>query len=52
MNLNKYARELNTPPPIDALRLFEIKDEAVNVKTNFIYFGLDTIFRPFHEAPI
>ena len=35
-----------------ALRFFELKYEAVTVKTNVIYFGFDKNFRPFHEAPI
>ena len=35
-----------------ALILCELKDDTVTVKINVIYFGIDTIFRPFHEAPI
>ena len=35
-----------------ALRLFKVKDEAVTVIMSVIYFSVDTIFCPFHEAPI
>ena len=34
------------------LIIHELKYEAGTVKTNLIYFGIDTIFRPFHEVLI
>ena len=45
-DLHKHAKDLNSFLP------FKLKIKAVTVKMNVIYFGIDTIFRPFHEAPI
>ena len=35
-----------------SLRLCEIKDGAVIVKINVVYYGVDTMFRLFCEVPI
>ena len=52
MDLYKYVKDLNDFRPFDYLRLFELKNKAVTVKINVIYFGVDTIFCSFHETPI
>ena len=52
MDFRKHANYLNKFSLLMSLTLCELKDEAVTVKTNVIYFGVDTILRPFHEAPI
>ena len=52
VDLHKHSKDINYFPLFMALRLFELKYDAVTVKMNVIYFGVDTILRPFHEAPI
>ena len=52
MDLHKHAKDLNDLSLLVAIILFELKDKASAVKMNVIYLGVDTIFRPFYEAPI
>ena len=52
MDFHKYVNELMLFYILMALGLCELKDKAVTMKMNVIYSRVDTIFRPFYEAPI
>ena len=43
MDIYKHSKDLNGFLPVDVPYNFELKDEAVTMKMNVIYFDVDTI---------